>query len=68
MSLPVTATGTYSPTITDPFGVSRAALELRATVDRREWGLDWQLALPDGGDALGWEVEIAAVLELVRES
>ena len=68
VSRPVTATGTYSPTITDPFGVSRAALELRATVDRRKWGLDWQLALPDGGDALGWKVEIAAVLELVKES
>jgi len=63
----VTATGSYSPTITDPFGVSRAALELRATVDRREWGLDWQLALPDGRDALAWEVELTAVLELVKE-
>ena len=30
VSRPVTATGTYSPTITDPFGVSRAALELSA--------------------------------------
>jgi polyisoprenoid-binding protein YceI len=68
VSQPVTAIGTYSPTITDPFGVSRAALELRAAVDRREWGLDWQLALPDGGDALAWTVEITALLELVRES
>jgi polyisoprenoid-binding protein YceI len=64
---PVTATGTYSPTITDPFGVSRAALELRATVDRRDWDMDWQLALPDGGDALGWTVEVVADIELVRE-
>jgi polyisoprenoid-binding protein YceI len=38
VSRPVTATGTYSPTITDPFGVSRAALQLRATIDRRDWG------------------------------
>ena len=67
VSRPVTANGTYSPPIVDPFGVSRAALELRATVDRRDWGLDWQLSLPDGGDALGWEVEMTAVLELVKE-
>jgi polyisoprenoid-binding protein YceI len=67
VSRPVTASGTYAPTITDPFGVSRAALELSATVDRRDWGIDWQLALPDGGDALGWEVEIGVDLELVRE-
>jgi polyisoprenoid-binding protein YceI len=67
VSHPVTATGTYAPTITDPFGVSRAALELSATVDRRDWEMSWQLALPDGGDALGWEVEINADLELVKE-
>ncbi len=64
---PVTATGTYAPTITDPFGVSRAAVELKATVDRRDWEMSWQLALPDGGDALGWEVEITADLEMVKE-
>jgi hypothetical protein len=29
--------------------------------------MDWQLALPDGGDALGWEIEITAELELVKE-
>jgi polyisoprenoid-binding protein YceI len=63
----VTASGTYAPTITDPFGVSRAALELSARVDRRAWGMDWQLALPDGGDALGWAIEITAELELVKE-
>lgn len=67
VSRPVMATGTYSPTITDPFGVSRAALELRATIDRRDWGMDWQLSLPDGGDALGWEIELTAVLELVKD-
>ena len=50
----------------DPFGTERAALELRATVDRRDWDLNWQLPLPDGGDAVGWEVELTAELELVR--
>lgn len=68
VSRPVTASGTYSPTITDPFGVSRAALELRATVDRRDWDMGWQLALPDGGDALGWQVEVVADIELVKEA
>jgi polyisoprenoid-binding protein YceI len=67
VSRTATASGTYAPTITDPFGVSRAGLELHARVDRRDWGMDWQLALPDGSDAVGWEVEITAHLELVRE-
>ena len=63
----VTATGTYAPTITDPFGASRAALELATTIDRRDWGMDWQLALPDGSDALSWHVDITVHLELVKE-
>jgi hypothetical protein len=28
--------------------------------------MTWQMALPDGGDALGWDVEITAQLEFVR--
>ena len=28
--------------------------------------MSWQMPSPDGGDALGWEVEITAHLELVR--
>ena len=68
VSRPVTASGTFAPPTTDPFGLSRAALELRATVDRRTWDLNWQQPLPDGRDALGWEVEITAHLELVKEA
>jgi polyisoprenoid-binding protein YceI len=64
---PVTATGTYRPPAEDPFGSMRAALELTATVDRREWGMDWQAPLPAGGDALGVEVQISAHLELIKE-
>ena len=36
-------------------------------VDRRSWDLNWQLPLPDGSDALGWDVEITAQLELIRK-
>ena len=65
---PVDASGTFAPPTTDPFGRSRAGLQLRTTVDRRNWGLNWQLPLPDGSDALGWEVEITAHLELVEKA
>jgi polyisoprenoid-binding protein YceI len=66
VSRPVTARGTYSPPRADPFGNVRAGLELRAGIDRRSWEMTWQMALPDGGDALGWDVEITAQLEFVR--
>ena len=63
----VSADGTYQPPTVDPFGTQRAGLELRVTVDRRDWGMTWQAPLPDGGDALGWDVEITASLEFVRK-
>lgn len=64
---PVSVVGTYRPPVEDPFGSVRAALELRATLDRRDWGIDWQMPLPGGGDVLGYEVELTAHLELVKE-
>jgi polyisoprenoid-binding protein YceI len=64
---PVSATGTYQPPVEDPYGASRTAIELRAVVDRRDWGMDWQLPLPAGGEALGYEVELTVQLELVKQ-
>jgi polyisoprenoid-binding protein YceI len=66
VSRTVEATGTFFPPTEDPFGRVRIGLELEATIDRRAWGMDWQLPLPDGGDALGWDVAITAHLELTR--
>jgi polyisoprenoid-binding protein YceI len=64
---PVSATGTFRAPLEDPFGATRAAIELSTVVDRRDWGMTWQLPLPDGGDAVGYEVELSAQLELVKE-
>jgi polyisoprenoid-binding protein YceI len=66
VSRPVSAIGTYRPPVEDPFGSTRAALELAATVDRKDWGLDWQMPLPKGGDVLAYEVELTAHLELIK--
>jgi polyisoprenoid-binding protein YceI len=64
---PLVATGRFQPPVQDPFGATRAALELRTVLDRRDWGFSWQLPLPDGRDALGWMVEVTAQLELVKQ-
>ena len=64
---PIVATGSYRAPVADPYGASRGAIELAATIDRREWGFDWQMPLPDGDDVLGWEVELDIRLELVQE-
>lgn len=67
ISRPVTATGSYQPPVEDPYGSVRTAIELSAVVDRRDWGMDWQMPLPKGGDVLGYRVEITVHLELVRQ-
>lgn len=67
-SRPVTASGTYQGPIEDPYGQVRTAIELSATVDRRDWGMDWQMPLPKGGDALGYDVELTVHLELIKQA
>jgi polyisoprenoid-binding protein YceI len=67
LTKPVTATGTYGSGI-DAFGNERVAFELETIVDRREFGLEWQMQLPDGSDALAWDVTISANLQLVKRA
>ncbi len=64
---PVVTTGTYRAPVEDLHGSLRTAIELHATVDRRDWGMDWQAALPGGGDALGYEVRLSAHIELIGQ-
>jgi polyisoprenoid-binding protein YceI len=63
---PVTATGHYAPPRQAGFG-EVAGLQLQTRFDRREFGFDWQMALPGGGDAVGWDVEVDIDLLLKRE-
>ena len=68
ISRSIVATGTYEAPVADPYGANRAAVELKATIDRRNWGFDWQMPLPDGDDVLGWDVEVDVRLELIQEA
>jgi polyisoprenoid-binding protein YceI len=63
---PVTAVGRYAPPRPTSFG-EVAGLQLQTSFDRREFGFDWQMALPGGGDAVGWDVELDIDLLLKRE-
>jgi polyisoprenoid-binding protein YceI len=46
-------------------GKPHIGLSLETSVDRRDFGLDWQAELPSGGEALGWQVEITVELQFV---
>jgi polyisoprenoid-binding protein YceI len=61
----VTATGSYAAG-DDPYGNERVAFELTTAVDRREFGINWQNKLPNGGDAVAWDVTLSVNLQLVK--
>jgi len=59
--------GRYVEPVEDPFGGVRGALELETVIDRRDYGMTWNMPLTKGGDALGTEVAITAHLELLEQ-
>jgi polyisoprenoid-binding protein YceI len=63
----VEAEGRFAQLGEDLAGKERVGLSIEATVDRRDFGLDWQAQLPSGGDVLDYAVTINVDLELVGE-
>ena len=63
---PLRATGSITPALEDPFGGVRRGLELEAVIDRRVYGLEWNLPLPKGGLALDNEVKLIVNLEFTQ--
>ena len=63
----VEASGRFAALGEDLAGKERVGFSTEVTVDRRDFGLDWQAELPSGGEALDWTVEIAVELSLVKE-
>jgi polyisoprenoid-binding protein YceI len=63
---PVRATGHATAPLEDPFGGVRRGVELDTVVDRRAYGLEWNMALPKGGFALGNDVRLHINLEFTQ--
>jgi len=63
----VEAGGRFARLGADLAGSERVGISLEATVDRRNFGLDWQAELPSGGEVLDYAVTISVDLELVAE-
>ncbi len=64
----VAANGKLAYIQTGPGGAGRIGLSLESGVDRTDYGMDWQMELPSGGNALQYEVKILVELEFVEES
>ncbi len=64
----VTATGTWTAPGADAFGNTRAHLQLETVIDRTQFGLNWNVPLPNGGNALGNDVTLTVDLALVAQA
>ncbi len=63
---PVTISWESTGTAKDPFGNTRAGFEGRATISRKDWGIEYNAALETGGVLIGdkivLELDVSAVL------
>jgi polyisoprenoid-binding protein YceI len=64
---PVVLNATYEGTGKDPWGGERAGFSASVTVDRKDFGLEWNKALETGGLLVGEKVELTLEVEAVKE-
>lgn len=65
---PVTLEGTFAGSAADPWGNDRIGIELETTIDRTQWGIDWNAPLPGGGFLLPNDVELRASFSAIRSA
>ncbi len=58
----------YNGRSADPWGGERIGLEARASVDRTDFGLQWNKALETGGVLVGDKVEITLEIEAIKRA
>jgi polyisoprenoid-binding protein YceI len=59
LTVPVTSLGTAK----DPWGNRKAGFEAEATINRKDFGLNWNAALETGGFLVGDEVKVTLNIE-----
>jgi polyisoprenoid-binding protein YceI len=63
---PIALGGTVAAPIADPYGNERLGIAVSTTIDRTEFGLNWNMPLPAGQPALANEVRIVGELQFVK--
>jgi polyisoprenoid-binding protein YceI len=64
---PVTLNVEWSGQAKDPWGNTKAGLQLSGKIDRKEFGLTWNAALETGGMLVSDEVRILAEVQLAKQ-
>jgi polyisoprenoid-binding protein YceI len=52
----------------DPWGGTRVGFEARTLINRKDFGLNWNVALEAGGFLVGEDIEIVLEIQAVKES
>ena len=65
---PVTIDFEYTGSAVDPFGNQRLGLEGTTTVNRRDWGINWNAALDTGGVLVGEKVLLEFEVSAIRHA
>jgi len=58
----------FGGTNKDPWGNEKAAFSISGTINRKDWGLNWNAALETGGVLVSDEVRISGDIQLVKKS
>ncbi len=68
VSRPVELEIEYNGTATDPYGNLRAGFDGRTAINRKDWGLGWNVALEAGGILVGEKVKLELDVSAVKRS
>ena len=64
---PVRLTAEFAGTATGRFGDTRAGFEARGRINRKDFGLGWNILAEGGGLALGDEINLQFDIQLIRQ-
>lgn len=56
----------FSGLMKDPWGNTKAGLNIEGKINRKDWGLNWNSALETGGVLVGEEVKLSIELQLIK--
>ncbi len=65
---PVTFDVEFGGTATDPWGNTKAGFEASATVNRKDWGLEWNVTLESGGVLVSDKVTLTLEVQLLKQA
>lgn len=58
----------YAGTVQNPWGATSAGFTAKTKINRKDWGLNWNVALEAGGWLVGEDVKIEIELEIIKEA